>query len=277
MTAATTRQLAPRMRRPADPAGLPATRVLLLHGMGAGVRSWDALAPLLAPRLELWDVSLPWSLAGDSAWARGPAVGQWVSDPVAHLRRVTGRAPDVLVAHSFAANVVLELLTGPDQPPAAAVVLISPLYRGGDRELDWSAVVPSLQACYARGIDEMRRRRSSRISDAASETLARRLFELMGAHAALRFYETYQRTPGLPLESLTIPVLLVGGSDDPGASPPSVRALGERIPRVSLRILDGGGHFPATTRPRELAGVVNGFLDEAVPAACRPAPPEVPR
>lgn len=264
MTAATG-QLAPRLRRPAGPADRSPVRVLLLHGMGAGVGSWDALAPLLAPRLELWDASLPWSLAGDAGWARDPDVSRWVAEPMAQLRRATGRAPDALVAHSFAANTTLELLINAGQPSPAAVVLISPFYNREDGELDWSAVASSLQDCYARGIDEVRRRRGTRTSEAATGAMARRLFELMGAYAPLRFYEMYQRTRALPLESLAVPVLVVGGGDDPGATPAAVRALGARIPGARVRILDGGGHFPATTRPRELAGLIDGFLAEAVP------------
>ncbi|WP_216207131.1 alpha/beta fold hydrolase [Amycolatopsis aidingensis] len=235
--------------------------MLLLHGMGGGPGSWDALAALLAPHLELWDVSLPWAVAGDPDWALEPDVRGCVAAPIEAVRRVNGRGPDVLVAHSFAANVMLELLTGPDSPASTATVLLSPFYRERPEDFPWSAVVPGLERCYGRVADEIRRRCGSRLDDVADGVIARRMLELVGGKAPLRFHETCRRTPFLDLDSLDVPLLLVGGEDDEfGAHAEGVRALGRRVPHAWLEILEGCGHFPMVERAREVATLMNTFI-----------------
>lgn len=256
----------PRLRRPAAGHRSPVS-VLMLHGMGGGPGSWDALEALLAPQLELWDVSLPWAITGDPDWALQPVVRQWVSAPVEHVRRVTGRGPDVIVAHSFAANVVLELIAESDLFSTVPTVLLSPFYRDTPAGVDWSTVIPGMERCYARVAEEIQRRRGSRVSDDASNVIARRMLEFVGAHAPVRFYETVQRTPLLALESLTMPVLVVAGdSDEFGAHADDARALAGRIQHSYVEVL-GCGHFPMTERAPELAALIDSFVDRFVRTA----------
>jgi len=249
-------QPVPRLRRPAE-HGRPPVRVLLLHGMGGGVRNWDPLAALLAPHLELWDVRLPWAIAADPAWARNHDVTRWISAPVAHVR------PDLVVAHSYAANLVLELLTGTDLLAATPTVLISPFYRDTHTDLDPAAVAPVIRDCYARFDEEIRARRGSRVSDEIRQVMVRRAFELMGNYPPLRFYEAYQRSSALRLENGTAPTLLIGGADDVAATIEGMRLLDARMPRARLEILDGCGHFPMTDRPGDVARLIESFLDPA--------------
>lgn len=249
----------PRLRRPAEPGGNAPVSVLLLHGMGGGVSSWNDLSALLPAHLELWDVDLPWSLTGEPAWADDPDATQWVTAPIRDLSRALGHSPDVIVAHSFAANLILEVLAGTELLGSTPTVLLSPFHRGTRADLDWPAVVPSMEDCYARFFRLARRRRNGGDIDAA---MARRLCSLMGEYAPLRFYEVYQRTPELALESLTAPVLLVGGSDDLGASVDSIRLLGRRIPKASIAIIDGCGHFPMNEDAPELARLIEKFIGQ---------------
>jgi pimeloyl-ACP methyl ester carboxylesterase len=244
-------------------------RVLLLHGMGGGVGNWDALAALLAPHLELWDVRLPWAIGADQAWARDTAVTQWVADPVEQIRRTTGRDPEVVVAHSFAANLILELLAGSDLLSGTPAILISPFCRGTQADLDWSSVIPSMKSCFARVEEEIRLRRGSRVSDDIRKTMVQRAFELMGAYPPLRFYQVYMRTAQLGLETLTTPLLLVGGGDDIPAAVQSVAVLGQRIPPARAHIIEGCGHFPMTERPAEVARLIEDFIN----GSGRPAMP----
>lgn len=258
------RQDAPRLRRHATSQRSP-VRVLMLHGMGGGPGSWDALDPLLAPHLELWDVGLPWAITGDPDWARESDVWQWLSAPVEQFRRATGRGPDVIIAHSFAANVVLELLVESDVLGTVATVLLSPFYRDTPEDVDWSTVVPGMERCYTRVAEEILRRRGSRVGDDASNVITRRMLEFVGAHAPVRFYETIQRTPLLALESLTMPVLVVGGDrDEFGAHADDVHALARRIPYATLNIVEDCGHFPMTERALELAALIDSFVDQVV-------------
>lgn len=254
------RNLPPRLRRPASGDG-PAQSVLFLHGMGGGPGSWDALSALLPAKLELWDVNLPWAITGDPRWAQEPDVRQWVSTPIEHVRAATG-GPDVIVAHSFAANVVLELLADTDLLTGTPTVLVSPFYRDAPEDFDWSDVVPGMEQCYAKVAEEIVRRRGHRVSDADSEVIVRRMLEFVGAYAPLRFHETCRRIPSLHLETLTTPMLVVGGDrDEFGAHAKDVCALAGRLPHAILAIVGDCGHFPMTERAPVLAALIDTFVD----------------
>jgi pimeloyl-ACP methyl ester carboxylesterase len=265
---------APRLRRPAEQNDNEPVSVLLLHGMGGGVSGWNDLCALLPAHLELWDVDLPWSLTGEPAWARDPEVTQWVSVPVEDLRRALGRGPDIIVAHSFAANLILELLAGTDLLEFTPTVLVSPFHRGTQADLDWPAVIPSMENCYAEFFRLMRNRR--RNGGDIDVVMARRLCSLMGTYAPLRFYEVYRRTPELALESLTAPVLLVGGSADIGASVDGIRLLSKRIPEANMAIIDGCGHFPMSENAPELARLIENFIDQCLPGLSHHQATETP-
>jgi pimeloyl-ACP methyl ester carboxylesterase len=211
--------------------------------------------------LELWDVNLPWAITGDPRWAQEPDVRQWVSAPIEHLRALTG-GPDVIVAHSFAANVVLELHARTSLLAGVPTVLVSPFYRETPDDFDWSAVVPGMEQCYSKVAEEILRRRGSRVGDETGGVIVRRMLEFVGAHAPVRFYETCRRTPLLDLESLTTPILVVGGDrDEFGAHAEDVRALARRLPHVFLAVIGNCGHFPMTERATELAVLIDTFVD----------------
>jgi pimeloyl-ACP methyl ester carboxylesterase len=252
----------PRLRRRAA-GDRPATSALLLHGMGGGPGSWNALAASLAPHLELWDVNLPWAITGDPRWAQDPDVRQWVSAPIEHVRAVAG-GPDLIVAHSFAANVVLELHAETDLLADTPTVLVSPFYRETPDDFDWSAVAPGMEQCYTRVADEIVRRRGARVSDETSDVIVRKMLEFVGAHAPVRFHDTCRRTPLLALETLAVPMLVVGGDrDEFGAHAEDVRALARRLPHAFLAVIGNCGHFPMSERATELAALIGTFADSA--------------
>lgn len=270
------RPAAPRRRRQAEACGRATVRMLLLHGMGGGLSGWDALAARLAPHLELWDVRLPWAFTGDPDWAREPDVARWVTAAVDGVGRAAGRRVDAVVAHSFAANVVLELLAGSDRLARTASVLVSPFYRDVAAEFDWRSVLSGIDGCYQRAAQEIQRRPGSCGTDQLRAAVARRISMLTGPYPRLRFQQVYTRIPRLDLESMTVPVCLVGGSDDPGATADGVRLLAGRIPRARVEILAGCGHFPMTEQPARLAEIIGDFLDHALPAAAESRPRRVP-
>lgn len=252
----------PSLRRPASSGRQRSLSVLLLHGMGGGLSDWNPLTLHLPAHLELWDVKLPWSFTGAPSWAEERRVTQCVSAPLDQLRHRLGKDPDVIIAHSFAANVVLELLAETDLAPAALTVLISPFYRT-DESMERTSIIPTLSECYSKLDNAIRARRGPRVSDEFRQIIVRRAVELMGESAALRFHETYQRTPLLQLESLTTQMLLIAGGADIAPVARGTRRLGSRIPQASVAILDGCGHFPMIERAQEAAGLIGTFVSRA--------------
>lgn len=261
-----------RLRRPATACAGPSLRALLAQGMGAGPTCWDRIEPNLAPHLDVWEADLPWSVFGDPAWADRPDATQWISRSIEHVQILAGMAPDLVVAHSFAANVTLHLLSKAGQK-ASAAVLISPFYRPDHQEFDWMAVIPGLEACFASAADRIGQARGAHLRGDVRDAMVRRLLQSLGQKAPLRFYEVCRQTPDLDLESVDIPVLVVSGANDELSGVDDLRAMTARLPQARLEIIDDCGHFPMTDRPEHLATLIGDFAQHAILAAS-PASPE---
>lgn len=65
------------------------------------------------------------------------------------------------------------------------------------------------------------------------------------------------------LAGVDLPVLVIGGTEDPVISPRLVCELGESFPpgRASTVILDACGHGPARDRPEDTHALIRNFLD----------------
>ncbi|HTJ70654.1 MAG TPA: alpha/beta hydrolase [Actinospica sp.] len=257
-------QLPVRCRRAG--AGRAVQRVLLLHGMGGGVGVWDPMDEAMAAGFELWDCELPWSMGASPRWAfdRDPAA--WLTAAVDGFVRATYAPPDLIVAHSFAANLALEAAGTPAGPGSVPTVLVNPFFRPAPEDFEWGSI-----AHYARGFQRMfdeglRLRAGARFTDAERERLAERLCVLTGPYPWLRFYDVFLRAALRGFEEFTAPTLLVGGDQDRGAEPEGVRALGRRIPNARVEILDQCGHFPMIEQPGRLAGLLAEFAQQGEPA-----------
>jgi 3-oxoadipate enol-lactonase len=62
------------------------------------------------------------------------------------------------------------------------------------------------------------------------------------------------------LPDVKAPTLVLVGSEDPATPPSHARDLCERIPNAALRVLQGARHLTPVERPREVAGLLNGFF-----------------
>lgn len=61
---------------------------------------------------------------------------------------------------------------------------------------------------------------------------------------------------------IAAPALCVVGDED-GATPPDlVRSMADLIPGARFEIIAGAGHLPCIEKPRELAGLIDGFIAE---------------
>src|SRR5436309_1367566 len=81
----------------------------------------------------------------------------------------------------------------------------------------------------------------------------------------------------LPLHAVRVPVLIVNGPTDPSAPPEAVRTLARRLPAGRLAQRDAFRHFCQLDQAEEVSVLVNGFLDEVLPATGPiPVPAPVP-
>ncbi|MCW6007293.1 alpha/beta hydrolase [Micromonospora sp. CPCC 205371] len=246
-------------------------RMLLLHGLGGDASTWDAFLRRGGLGHEVWDADLPW---------RGPAEPGWTlrCDPqrvVTDL--VNGEAPgcarepfDIVVAHSYAAGLVLAALAAGEIRPDA-LVLVSPFYRADAASFDWPTISYSLNDFHLVFVEALRvsgASRSARTHRAANHRTAshrdwmgRQLRDRVGPYGWMAFFDLYLRTPFLRLDEVRVPVLVVRGDADAASRPEDSCQLTRALANARFASLPGCGHFPMIEQPEEFSRVIGRFLE----------------
>ena len=81
-----------------------------------------------------------------------------------------------------------------------------------------------------------------------------------GAAAALRGRaERRDYTPLLP--QITVPTLVIVGSDDAFTPVSDAEFMRERIPRARVAVIEGAGHMPNVEKPAEFNRVLAEFME----------------
>lgn len=241
-------------------------RCVFLHGLAGSVAMWDPVIARTAGLVDGFAPALPWHGTADPSWAVDAEPGRALD------RFVTG--DDIVVAHSFAAALLLARLAAPGAVRPAAVVLVSPFYRPEPTDFTWETLehfLGDFHLLLARGL----RAASSRtIADDLLHDMAIAVRGRVGAYGWLRFITAYLATPAVDLRSLTMPIAVLHGTDDAVAPPADGAALAARLVDASFHPVDGAGHFPMLLRPDALADVIGTVVTRlTVP----PVLPVVPR
>lgn len=243
-------------------------RLLLLHGMANNSRVWDATCDRLRPGPDVWTADLPWRADGPVWWGHRPDPTSWVAQALDEVHATAGPV-DVLVAHSFAAVLALELLAG--HPDAAResiarrwgvhrLVLVSPFYRSAPEDFDWGTVA-GLAEHFVNAMQEgIRVTAAGRVDPGKHRAMAERVCEGIGPYGWSRFLELYLRTPWLPVAAFTLPTLVVTGERDAVAPHRESRELVRRAPSAVLREVAGAGHFPMVERVTDFTDLLDAFL-----------------
>lgn len=250
-------------------------RVLMLHGLGTTWRVWQRDGDPLAAEWsvsdppmecdgrrtdpEVWAADLPWR-GDDAGWATYPDSTRFIADAVAAVPGGT----DIVVAHSFAATMLLDLATRPvrDQvlDGVAKLVLVSPFYKPSADEFGWDTMAMYMNGfvhIMAEGIKVNAIGRC--IEGEILMAMAERVRDRVGPYGWMRFFETYLRTPEMKVEELDRPCLIISGESDVAASPADSQALAERIPRATLTSIRHCGHFPMIEAPIEFGCALESF------------------
>ncbi|MFC5286665.1 alpha/beta fold hydrolase [Actinokineospora guangxiensis] len=251
----------------------PRHRMLLLHGLGNSASLWDDYAARKADDVEAWALDLPWRGDGDPSWGHP-------SDLAAAVREVVAGAPerpDVLVAHSFAASLVLDVLCRADgaaflrERGVRGVVLVSPFYRRDPADFTWEAVAGMPAGFRALIVTAIRLRSRGRIGSALESDMAARVCERVGAYGWSRFLEVYLNSPWLRVDLAEVPALVIAGAAD--AARTDAGHLAADLPAAELVELAGCAHFPMLERPAEFAAALDRFPADLRSAdRCLPSP-----
>ncbi|MCB5181530.1 alpha/beta fold hydrolase [Streptomyces antimicrobicus] len=244
--------------------GSSGPRLLLLHGLAANDSVWERVLPELSTWGQVWTARLPWRTETIADWSEQPNLRGWLGKA---LEAVPGGA-EVVVAHSMAANVLLDLLDqknrgGVDslrQYGIRGLVLVSPFYRGKAEEFDWDTISYYLNDFHLIMEEGIRAHSGGRVPDDVQQAMGERVRDRVGPHGWLRFFDLYLRTPALQTGRITAPALVLAGENDFAARPEEAVALAKALPDAACHVLPGSGHFPMLDTAGEFAAAVSSFV-----------------
>lgn len=230
-------------------------KVVFLSGLAGTAAAWQPLVELCSD-YTLSIPEVPWSV-GNSEWQHNPII---VEDFLA--RSCFGA--DVVVAHSFAATLLLEYLATSalhGQPVPGAAVLVSTFYRPHTQDFRWADIehfLTHFDQILTSGIhaSTTRTRGGERAGD-----MARIVREQIGPYGWMAFYSAYLRTPLLTLDAVSCPISLVHGAKDSAAPVRDSHDLANSCESAELHVLAGIGHFPM----KEASGSVREAISSVMP------------
>jgi len=245
------------VRLPAATApGTPA--LCFVHGMEESWQTWTDLAEHLVPEHASILLDLPWSGRAGYEWtiSSGP-VGDWIGDCLSELSNDSV----VLVAHSYGAMAVLDYLDRHGLRRVAAAVLVSPFYLDRPQRFDWPRF-DHYASTFPRFLEEAIATRSRdrtpdpEVTKGAAEIVRQKI----GPLGCLEFVRLYSRMPSLRLNRLTLPILILAGERDIFSVPSESESLAAALPRASVKVLPGCGHFSITEDTAAVAAEMTSFL-----------------
>lgn len=239
--------------------------VAFAHGLEDSWTSWRPLAAALDPDWRLVALDLPWRPGNDYRWRREPS-RHWLGEALDLLDTV----PDVMVAHSYGANVTLELLCELDPRPGRAVALVCPLYRLPRHPVSWR-MFERAHSTFVQNIQEgLRARIGMRAGSIEQDVLEAMLdvaVDRVGPPGFMAVFEQFAHSADLPLGDVQLPTLVLAGGSDPTVSAEAAAALGAGIPGADVRIQDHFDHFCHIRHARSVAAHIAELV-----AACTATP-----
>ncbi len=239
------------------------THLLFLHGVGGGHHAWDAQLPYFSARYaaHAWDQPG----YGHSAVVE-PYDLEQVAAALERLIGSLGGEPVVLVGHSMGGFIAQEAYARyPKRVKALALCFTSAAFAGSSAfaaqfiaerigPLDEGKSMAEVAARLMPGL------RGSK-SDPAGAELAERIMAHIPAatyRKAVQLLTTFDRRADLA--RITVPTLLVAGSDDRTAPLSIMASMQRRIPGSELVVLEGCGHLGPMDQPGAFNAALERFL-----------------
>lgn len=241
--------------------GTGSSRVVLVHGFTQTGRTWDDVTRQLTPGVEVVRVDLPGH--GGSADVRLD-----FEQTAAAIGEQGGRA--TYVGYSMGGRLCLRLaIDRPDLVTALVLLSASPgLSDAAERDERRRADLRLAIDIKEIGTDEFLHHWLSQpmfetLQPRAADMEARRANPPEGLAAALRSLGTGVQEPLWDrLHELSMPLLLVVGSEDAKYRSIAERMVGRMGGNARVAVLEGAGHAVHLDRPEECARLVRGALDD---------------
>jgi 3-oxoadipate enol-lactonase len=245
-------------REDGDPTGAP---VLFANSLGTDLRLWDAVVPLLPPRLRL----IRYDKRGHGLSACPPApygMGALVTDAERLLDHLGVR--DCVVVGLSIGGMIAQGLAVKRLDLVRGMVLSNTAARIGTAQM-WEDRIAAIRAGGIEALaDAVMERWFSKPFRATSELTAWRNMltrqpaeGYIGCAAAISGTDFYVTTA-----TLTLPTLAIAGSEDGSTPPDLVRETANLVRGARFHLIRGAGHLPCVEKPAEYAEVLTAFLKE---------------
>jgi pyruvate dehydrogenase E2 component (dihydrolipoamide acetyltransferase) len=241
--------------------------VVLLHGLGGSLMTWQGVADAISQRNRVILIDLPGhgaSSAPDPTDCDYSAAA--LSRAVAAAVTAVCDEPAVLAGHSLGGAVAAVLATASPQL-VARLVLIDPAGAGDDADPELMRLIDAASSdagsrellelffhdralVTATGIAEHSRMLAQPGVRAAVRATARAAFD--GSAQRLDVRDA--------LVDVDVPVLVIWGAEDRVFRVNQAHALSLVVPHAQVQIVPGAGHVPHLERPDEVAALIDAFL-----------------
>ncbi len=241
--------------------------LVLLHGLGGSLMTWQGVADPMSQRHRVILVDLP----GHGA-SSAPDPSDCDYSPVALARAIADAVaavcdePAVVAGHSLG-GAVAALVATTSPHLVARLVLIDPAGAGDDADPELMRLIEAeATGGGSREILELFFHDRALVTSTGVAEHSRMLAQ-PGVHAAVRavarssFDGAAQRIDVRPaLADIDVPVLVIWGAEDRVFHVAQADALSVAIPDAQVEIVAGAGHVPHLERPDAVAALIDAFL-----------------
>jgi pyruvate dehydrogenase E2 component (dihydrolipoamide acetyltransferase) len=241
--------------------------LVLLHGLGGSLMTWQGVADPMSVRNRVILVDLP----GHGA-SSAPDPGECDYSPIALARAIADTIaavcdePAVVAGHSLGGAVAALVATASPQL-VARLVLIDPAGAGDDADPELMRLIEAEATdAGSREILELFFHDRALVTSTGVAEHSRMLAQ-PGVHAAVRavarstFDGAVQRLDVRDtLADIDVPVLIIWGAEDRVFHVSQADALSVANPHAEVRIVTGTGHVPHLERPDAVAALIDAFL-----------------
>ncbi len=242
-----------------------ATTVLMLHGIGGGRQ---AFAHQMQPLADAGFHAVAWDMPGyGHSSIVDPYTFETLAEECIELIAVLDPERLVLVGHSMGGMVAQEVAArAPGRIAAMVLAGTSPAF--GKADGDWQRRFVEERTApldAGRSMTELATQLVAlMVASEASDSARKEAIDVMSLVPPQSYRQALQALMGFDrrahLPALTMPVLLVAGSDDRNAPPSVMKGMAERIPLADYVCLERCGHLMTFERPAAFNDVLLAFL-----------------
>lgn len=264
-----TAQPAPPSRTPVrlahavtNPGAVGDVPLVLLHSLALDRRVWAPVLPLLTVDRPVVTCDLRGH--GASPASSGFTIEEMADDVAAMLDTLP--ADRVAVAGlSLGGSVAQAFACRYPQRTASLALIDTTAWYGPAAAGEWAARAERARSSGLRSLAQFQLDRWFSDDFAATNPdLCADLLDCFASNDLTSYAATCHALGALDvraaLPGVQAPTLVLVGSEDQATPPSHARDLCERIPNAALRVLEGARHLTTVERPREVAGLLNGFF-----------------